>query len=388
MCVKRSMMQKRAYIWSKVTRYFHWILVVCIAFTFASALFENGLLLHIVFGSIAGGLLTFRLVWGFVGPTHAKFVNFNFSLSDLFYYLTNLFKDRKIYAGHNPAASWATVLLIIFGFFCTISGVLLMGSEEDRGLFSFIPVSYHEIFFQIHVISKNIVGVVALIHIVGAFLEHFWHKTKIINTMIDGYKNLDIPDIKTTFFQKAFGTFAIIVSIFMGVFTLVSPNYSLMSKNTHEVFYHEDNPAFAKQCSECHNLYPPILLPKASWEVVLSDPTEHFRENLSEKVPDFESIKEYIFAHSAESATNEISRKILQSTDGQNIYRITRTGYWKETHAQIPRNAYKHPKIKTKSNCSACHENFGMSNYINDEDITLKYFSFSEALKIYLHLNK
>lgn len=127
-------MQQRAYVWTKITRYFHWILVVCIAITFISAKFENGLLVHIAFGSIAGGLLTFRLIWGFMGPTYAKFSHFNFSPYDLGYYLTNLFKDRKIYAGHNPAASWATVLLIIFGFFCTVSGVFLVGSEEDRGL--------------------------------------------------------------------------------------------------------------------------------------------------------------------------------------------------------------------------------------------------------------
>jgi cytochrome b len=379
-------MQQKAYIWSKITRYFHWILVVCIAITFISAEFENGLLWHIAFGSIAGGLLTFRLLWGIVGTKYEKFSHFNFSLSDLFYYLTKLFKDRKTYAGHNPAASWATVLLIIFGFFCTLSGVLLVGSEEDRGLFSFLDVAYYEDILKMHIISKNVVGIVALIHIVGAFLEHFWHKTKIINTMVDGYKNVNEEDIKTSKLQKFFGVFAIAFSIFIGFFTLFLPEYSIMTKNTHEVFYHKDNPLFAKQCSECHNLYPPLLLSKASWSVVLEDPKQHFRETLNVKVPDFESIKKYILTNSAETHSNEISRNIMQSTKGKNIYRITRTRYWKDVHAFIPREAYKHPKIKTKSNCSACHKNFGLSNYINDEDISLEYFTPFEALKIYLHI--
>lgn len=383
---KRSVMKKKTYIWSKITRYFHWILVVCIGITFASALFENALLFHVAFGAIAGGLLSFRLIWGFVGPTHAKFKNFDFSLSDLWFYLTNLFKDRKVYAGHNPAASWATVLLIIFGFFCTLSGVLLLGSEEDRGLFSFLPIEYHDVLFQIHIVSKNVVGIIAIIHITGAFLEHFWHKTKIINTMIDGYKNIDIPDIKTTLFQKVFGVFALFFSLGMGVFTLVFPQYSLMTKNTHEIIFHESYPAFAHQCSECHNLYSPSLLSHASWSVVLDNQKDHFNENLSKKVPDFDAIKAYILSQSAEHHSNEISRNILKSTEGKNIYRITRTNYWKETHKYIPREAYKHPKIKSKSNCSACHENFGISNYINDEDITLKYFSLFDALKIYLHV--
>lgn len=382
-------MQRKAYVWSKITRYFHWILVCCIGITFISAEFESGLLYHIAFGSIAGGLLTFRLIWGFIGPTHAQFRNFDFSLSDLWYYLSNLFKDRKIYVGHNPAASWATVLLILFGFFCTVSGVFLLGSEEDRGIFSFLPVEYHETIFQIHLISKNIVGVVAIIHIIGAFLEHFWHKTKIINTMIDGYKNVDIPDIKTTSFQKFFGSFAILFSLFMGFFTLLLPNYSVMTANTHEIIYHEVAPEFARQCSECHNLFPTTLLSAKSWKITLSDKTDHFKEDLSKKVPDFEKIKKYILANSAQSVSNEISRNILKSTEGKNVYRITRTRYWRDLHAQIPRKVYKeHPKIKSKSNCSACHDNFGITNYINDEDIHLRYFSMSEAFKIYLHLNK
>jgi cytochrome b len=381
-------MQQKSYVWSKITRYFHWILVICIAATFISAEFKNALLAHVAFGSIAGGLLTFRLIWGFIGPTHAKFSHFNFSLSDLLYYLTNLFKDRKIYAGHNPAASWATVLLIVFGFFCTLSGVFLLGSGDDRGIFSFLPFSSYNFFFDIHSFSKNIVAVVALVHIIGAFLEHFWHKTKIINTMIDGYKNINIPDIKVTKFQKFFGTFSIAFSIFIGLFTLFLPHYSIMTKNTHQILYYKDNPAFAGECSNCHNLYPPMLLGKASWQVVLSDKKDHFKKDLRKKVPDFEDIKKYILKNSAESSDNQISHNILASTKGKNIYRITRTRYWKDTHAQIPRSAFKNPMIKSRSNCEACHENFGLNNYINDEDITLKYFTLSQALKIYLHLNK
>ncbi len=379
-------MQDKAYIWSKITRYFHWLLVICILVTFLSSLFENALLIHIAFGSLAGGLLTFRLIWGFIGPKYERFSHFDFSLSDLWFYLSNLFKDRKIYVGHNPAASWATVLLIVFGFFCTLSGVMLMGSEEERGLFSFLSADYYKEILYIHSISKNVVGIVALIHIVGALLEHFWHKTKIINTMIDGYKNVNAPSTQTTPFQKAFGTFSIIFSLLMGIFTLIAPAYSIMTNNANEVIYHIDNPLYAKECSECHNLYPPILLSKESWSVVLDDPKEHFKEDLTKKVPHFESIKSYILAHSAQSASNEISRNILESTEGKNIYRITRTKYWKDTHAFIPRDAYKHPKIKTKSNCSACHMNFGISNYINDEEISLQYFSLYEAMKIYLHV--
>lgn len=375
------------YIWSRVTRYFHWILVVCIAIAFISAEFENALLIHISFGVIAGGLLTFRLLWGFVGPFYALFYNFNFSVKELFYYFTKLFKDKKRAAGHNPAASWATILLIFAGFFCTLSGVVLLGSQEDRGILSFLPPSTAPLALQVHIISKNIVGVVAIIHILGAMLEHFWHKSDTVTSMIHGYKKIDAKPIKTTKFQNYLGAFAIVASIFTGLFSYFLPQVSIMTKNYSSVVYKKDNPIFAKECSECHDLFSPTCMTKKMWKVTLSDKTDHFNEDLSKDVPHFENIKEYVLQNSAETSNSEISQGVIKTTLGKNKYRITKTRYWKDIHAQIPRNAYKHPNIKSKSNCIACHKNFGTTDYINDEDISLVHFSNKEALEIYLKLN-
>lgn len=376
------------YVWSKITRYFHWLLVLCIAVTFVSSAFESAFLLHISFGIVAGGLLTFRLIWGFTGPTYAKFKNFDFSLSDLFYYLTRLFKDKKNYVGHNPAASWATILLILFGFVATVSGVFLLGASEDRGLFSFLSPLFADLAYNIHILSIQIIGVVAIIHIIGALLEHFVHKTDTVPSMIHGYKRVKAKPIKTTSFQKKFGLFAVLFSVFLGIFSYLFPQVSIMTKNYHEVIYVEQNPIFAKQCSECHNLYSPTFLTKKMWNIVLADKKKHYMKDLTKDVSDFDSIKKYILKNTAETSDTEISRGVVKSTKNKNIYRLSRTRYWKNIHKQIPRSAYKHPYIKSRSNCKACHKNFGKTNYINDEDISLENFSTEEAINIYLHLNR
>lgn len=375
------------YIWSRATRYFHWILVLCVAITFISSQFENLFLLHISFGIVAGGLLTFRLLWGFVGPFYAQFINFDFSFHDLFFYFRKLFKDKKLYVGHNPAASWATILLILFGFFCTLSGIVLLGASEDRGIFSFFSPALKPLALNIHIISKNVVGLIAIIHIIGALLEHFWHKSETVTSMIHGYKNIDASAVVTTKFQNYLGTFAIVCSLFLGTFSYFFPQISIMTKNYHEVKYEKENPTFAKECSECHNLISPTFLTKKMWNVTLSDKKDHFEEDLTKDVPHFESIKKYILSNSAHTSNSELSLGVIKSTQGKNKYRITRTKYWKDTHKYIPREVYKKEDIKSKSNCSACHNNFGKTNYINDEDISLKYFSLSEAIKIYLHIN-
>ena len=376
------------YVWSKTTRYFHWLLVICIGITFLSSAFENAFLIHISFGIVAGGLLTFRLIWGFNGPKYARFKNFDFSLSDLYYYLTRLFKDRKDYIGHNPAASWATIILIIFGFFCTVSGIILLGASEERGIFSFLDPDLASCASDMHMVSKNVIGVVAIIHIVGALLEHFLHKTDTVTSMFTGYKRVKAKPIGSTPFQKKLGAFAIIGSVIIGMFSYVFPQTSIMTKNYHEIIYAEVNPTFTKQCSECHNLYSPTFLTKKMWTVVLADKTKHFKKDLREDVPDFETIREYILKNGAETSNTEISRGVIESTKNKNIYRLTRTKYWKKIHSQIPRKTFKHPLIKSRSNCIACHDNFGRTNFINDEDINLKHLSTKDAIETYLHLKK
>jgi hypothetical protein len=55
-------------------------------------------------------------------------------------------------------------------------------------------------------------------------------------------------------------------------------------------------------------------------------------------------------------------------------------------HSAIPRSVFEHPLIKSKSNCDACHNNFGVDNYIKDEDISLKALGVLESIKIYLKI--
>jgi len=113
--------------------------------------------------------------------------------------------------------------------------------------------------------------------------------------MIHGYKNIDAKPIKTTNFQNYLGAFAIIASVFTGLFSYFLPQVSIMTKKMREV--------------------------------VLSDKTDHFNEDLNKDVPHFESIKKYILQNSAETSHSEISQGIIKSTLGKNKYRITKTKY-------------------------------------------------------------
>lgn len=380
------------YVWSKVTRLFHWGLAASFVTTIISAEFENALLIHVSAGSTMGILLFLRLIWGFTGPKYSRFANFDFNLKDLFWYFAKLFKDRRLFVGHNPAASWATFLLIILGFATTFTGWMLMGASEIRGVWAFLAndASFAPLLLQLHIWGKNAMCLVAFVHVFGATLEHFWHKTSIINSMLDGYKKapLHVKGVVPTKAQNILGMGFLALAFITGVGVWKWSESPLIGAHPDLIYYHEDFPIYAKECSSCHALMPPFVLTKESWEVALGDPKDHFFEDISQKVPNLEKIKPYIFERSAQTASNELARGVVESSKGRNVYRVTRTRYWKDIHSAIPRDTYEHPLIKSASNCEACHDNFGLHNYINDEDINLKALGFFESAKIYLKWEK
>ena len=68
---------KAVRVWDLPTRLFHWLLAACVAGSFISVkIGGNAMVWHGRFGFIALSLLLFRIIWGFIGPTHARFSQF------------------------------------------------------------------------------------------------------------------------------------------------------------------------------------------------------------------------------------------------------------------------------------------------------------------------
>lgn len=126
-------------VWDPLVRIFHWTLVA--AFTIAYLSEDDWEDIHVLAGYTVAGLVIFRLVWGFIGPKHARFSDFVFSPSTVIAYLKDMVAFRaKRYIGHNPAGGVMVLALLISLAATTLTGMKLYAVEENAGPFAQIQI--------------------------------------------------------------------------------------------------------------------------------------------------------------------------------------------------------------------------------------------------------
>ncbi len=121
---------------------------------------------------------------------------------------------------------------------------------------------------------------------------------------------------------------------------------------------------FTKECSACHVLYVPRLLPAASWTLIMNGLDKHFGENASLDTDVATNILSYLAANSADSRGGSVYQGI--SADKAPL-RITTTFWWERIHGRmVQRGRFNRPGVKSKSNCIACHKDAARGRFGDD----------------------
>jgi hypothetical protein len=117
------------------------------------------------------------------------------------------------------------------------------------------------------------------------------------------------------------------------------------------------NNTFRTNCSKCHFLYQPWLLPARSWSLIMSRTDKHFGKDLALAPETSKEIGKYLATYAADriKLRNEWTLRIIRSTRGITPASITEVPYIKKKHAEIPAKIFERPYVKSISNCLACH---------------------------------
>ena len=184
-------------VWDPFVRIFHWGLVIAFAIAYVSE--EEILGIHTLAGYVVLGLLSLRLVWGFIGTRHARFSDFTYSLASIRAFIRDTLKLRaRRYIGHNPAGGAMIFLLIASLLLTSITGLAIYGAAEQAGPLAGLLTNssefMREALEETHEFFANFTLFLVFIHIAGVIVESFIHRENLAKSMITGYKRaLDTP---------------------------------------------------------------------------------------------------------------------------------------------------------------------------------------------------
>jgi len=99
-------------VWDLWVRIGHWILVLCITVAWLTR--HGGEALHEWVGYGALAIVGIRIVWGFVGSTHARFSDFVHRPAVVVAYAPALPRHyEQRYLGHNPLGGYMVITLLV-----------------------------------------------------------------------------------------------------------------------------------------------------------------------------------------------------------------------------------------------------------------------------------
>jgi cytochrome b len=181
-------MPAQIYVWDPLVRAFHWTLVLGFAIAYLT---EDDLLqVHVWAGYVVGILVLVRVLWGFVGPTHARFADFVYAPATAFRYMRELILFRsERHLGHSPGGGYMVVLLLIFLAATVMTGLVVYGGDQQAGpLAGMFTKATGEQMEEVHEVIANITLALVLAHIAAVILASFAHRENLVRAMITGYK--------------------------------------------------------------------------------------------------------------------------------------------------------------------------------------------------------
>lgn len=178
-------------VWDPLVRVFHWSLVA--AFFLAFFTEDEWMDLHVAAGYTVLGLVLFRIVWGVIGPRHARFSDFVSKPSTVLAYLKDVLHLRpRRYIGHNPAGGAMIIVLLVSLSFTGLTGLAVYGAEEGAGplavLFTGTDGFWGEVLEEVHEFLADFTLLLVFVHVAGVILESLIHRENLVQAMITGRK--------------------------------------------------------------------------------------------------------------------------------------------------------------------------------------------------------
>jgi len=190
-------------VWDLVVRVGHWLLAG--AFLLAYFTEDDWLTTHVWAGYVAGAIVLWRIVWGFIGSPHARFRDFLFAPAQSLRYLGALLRGRaQRYIGHSPAGAAMVFALLIGVAATTGSGLMVYAYDKHAGPLAGVVASQYQglskaerhrayeraedFWEEAHEVLANLTLFLVVLHVGGVALASLAHRENLLRAMFTGRK--------------------------------------------------------------------------------------------------------------------------------------------------------------------------------------------------------
>jgi len=178
-------------VWDLPTRLFHWMLFPVLVGSWVTH--ELGLEwteMHMWFGYTALTLVLFRIVWGFVGPAHARFSSFLAGPGRTGAYARAWREGSPPkYTGHNPLGGWAIVAMLVSILVQAVTGMFNGDEIMYSGPWHWtVSSDVAEAVEEIHEINFGILLALIALHLTAVASYWVRWRTNLVTPMLTGRK--------------------------------------------------------------------------------------------------------------------------------------------------------------------------------------------------------
>jgi cytochrome b len=175
----------RIALWDWPVRLCHWLFVLLIPLAWWTAE-EHMFDWHLRIGILMLALLVFRIIWGFVGSSTARFANFLRGPAAASSYLRGQWPETL---GHNPIGGWSAAALLTL--MLVQVGLGLFATDED-GLASgplnpWVSFEAGERIKDLHEANFNLLLAFIAVHVAAILFYAAVKRTNLVAPMITGW---------------------------------------------------------------------------------------------------------------------------------------------------------------------------------------------------------
>lgn len=341
-------------VWDRFIRVFHWALVVSVAMALVSGflLDASWIRLHLVSGSFAVVLVVARIVWGFTGPTYARFSQFIPSHRQIADHL-KIGAEHARRIGHNPLGALMVLALLALIIALGVTGVATLGSELKTGpLAASLPASQGPLWIELHELAGFVLLGLIVLHVGGVVVESRRNRENLARAMITGHKEARDGDliepprpahlVWAILLISGLVTGAVVAISGLSQRPLTFPPVGPMAQ------------VYGDECAACHMAYHPSTRPAASWELMMDSMGDHFGDDASLPPESRTKITSWLTKHAAATADSKPAL-IWSDLRESSPVALPDTEAWKRLHFSVDEAAFRQRNIYSRSNCIACH---------------------------------